>query len=90
MTIARTKLAKFLDMTKGKIFTAIFTKKDGTLRKMNCRKGVKAFTQGGVNKVVQMSNDYITVFDMKIHEYRTLNLGTVISVKFKGEEHQVI
>ncbi len=90
MTIARTKLVKFLDMTKGKIFTAIFTKKDGTLRKMNCRKGVKAFTQGGVNRVVQMSNDYITVFDMKIHEYRTLNLGTVISVKFKGEEYQII
>ncbi len=88
--IARTKVQDFINHTKGLIFTAVFVKKDGSIRKMNCRKGVKAFTHGGVNKVVQLSNDYITVFDMKIHKYRTLNLKTIIGIKFKGEEYIVI
>lgn len=90
MTIKRTKLDSFLATTKGKIFTAQFRKKDGSLRDLNCRKGVHSFTKGGVNKTVHISNGYITVFDMQKHDYRTLNLDSVTEVRFQQQTFKVI
>jgi len=74
--------------TNGKIFTAFFYKKDGTLRKMNCRLGVKKHLQGGEylhghgNKYPQ----YVPVYDLKVRGYRTLNLDTIQSINFRGVE----
>ncbi len=89
MQIARTKLDAFLAKTAGKIFTADFVKKDGTVRSLNCRKGVNQFLKGGTNKVVQASNDYITVYDMQKRGYRTLNLGSVLAVRFQGNAYSI-
>lgn len=89
-TIARTKVLELINSTKGRIFTAEFVKKDHTVRTMNCRKGVTRFLKGGENKVVKLGNDYVTVFDMQNHGYRTLNLGSVLSVKFKKETYRVV
>ena len=40
---------EILQTTKGKFFTVEFVKKDGTLRKMNCRLGVAKDLKGGQN-----------------------------------------
>ena len=88
-TIDRTKLNGLIGSTNGLIFTVTFIKKDGSVRVMNCRKGVTYCLKGGVNKVVKESNSYVTAFDMVAKEYRTINLATVTTMKFKGVTYSV-
>ena len=88
--INRNKLETFLSRTEGRIFTADFIKKDGTLRKLNCRKGVHSYTKGGVNKTVKDSNAYITLFDMQLRSYRTLNLSSVKEVRYQKNTYVIV
>ena len=88
--INRTKLEGFLRRTNGLIFTAVFTKVDGTLRALNGRLKAQVNLAGGVNKTVKPSNGYITMFDMQKHAYRTLNLETVQQVRFAGDVWEVV
>lgn len=60
---------------KGKFFSVEFTKKDGTLRKLHGRLGVTKHLKGG-KKGYDISN-LLTVFDMQIKQYRTVNLNKV-------------
>jgi hypothetical protein len=73
------KLVELIEQTAGKIFTVEFVKKDGTIRKLNGRVGVKKFLAGG-NKTV--SDKYVTVYDMKNKGYRSVNKDTITMVKF--------
>lgn len=71
--------------TQGRFFTVTFRKKDGKLRKMNCRLGVKKHLKGSGNKSTTSAYDnYITVFDMVCREYRTINLDTI--TEFRGNK----
>lgn len=88
--IARTKLHDFLNQTNGKIFTATFMKKDGSMRDLNCRKGVHQFLKGGANLAIKPSNGLVVVYDMQKRDYRSLNLDTVQRVKFKGELYSIV
>lgn len=88
--IARTKLNDFLNQTKGKIFTATFMKKDGTWRDLNCRKGVHQFLKGGVNHAIKPSNGLVVVYDMQKYAYRSLNLDTVVQVKYQKEQYKIV
>ena len=66
---------------KGKFFTVEFTKKDGTLRKMTARLGVKKHLKGGSKSFNDADFNYLTVFDLVKKGYRTVNLNTVTSLK---------
>lgn len=80
-TAARRKL---IESTNGKIFTVHFRKADGTIRKMNCRLGVKIHLKGG--KCTTAGYDqYIAVYDVKSKGYRTINLDTLIEAKIGGK-----
>jgi hypothetical protein len=69
-----------IQSTNGKFFTAVFRKKDGTLREMNCRLGVVKHLKGGENTKAHL-DQYINVFDAQKGAYRTINLDTLISIK---------
>lgn len=88
--ISRTKLNDFLNQTHGKIFTATFMKKDGSMRELNCRKGVHQFLKGGVNHAIKPSNGLVVVYDMQKHAYRSLNLDTVVQVKYQKEQYKIV
>ena len=88
--INRTKLITLINDTKGGFFTVVFFKKDGSMRTMTCRKGVKAYLKGGVNKVVKPANAYVTVFEMSKKEYRTINLETITEVHFNKTIYRVV
>lgn len=60
-----------------KFFTVSFIKKDGTLRKMNARLGVKSYLKNGNKSYNAEKFNYIVVFDIKKKEYRTVNLSTI-------------
>lgn len=64
---------------KGRIFTVTFVKKDGSIRKMNCRTGVTKFLKGG--KRTTDPNKYIIVFDMQNNAYRAVNKETILEIK---------
>lgn len=65
------------------IFSATFTKKDGSIRKMLCRLGVTKHLKGGAKKYDY--NDLLTVFSLDKKQYRTINLNTLEQIKAKGQ-----
>jgi hypothetical protein len=86
--ISELKLLELIKSTNGKMFSVTFTKKDGSIRKLNGRLGVKKYLKGGVNTTAHMSN-YINVFDAHKREYRKVNLDTVESLVINSKEYIV-
>jgi hypothetical protein len=74
-----------LDFLGNKIFTATFTKKDGSLRVMNCRLGVKKHLKGGQKSYNDDDFNYLTVFDLNKKAYRTININTLKQIKANGK-----
>ena len=70
----------------GQFFTVIFEKKDGTLRKMVCQKGVRKHTNGGKN--VHKDNDNIQgVYEKDKQGYRCFYTDKVLYIKAQGSIH---
>lgn len=70
----------------GKFFTVVFTKKDGSVRKLNGRLGVKKHLRGGEKSFSDAQINALTVFDLKAKGYRTVKLDKVTSLKCGGKE----
>ena len=62
--------------TGGQFFTVHFRKKDGTLRKMTCRRGVTSRLKGGKLNWNPANFNMVTVFDTVKGGYRTINANT--------------
>lgn len=87
--INRTKAIEIIKGTDGGFFSVKFIKKDGTIRKMIGRKGVRKNLKGVGSRVVSPKNPYITIYDVVKRDYRVLNLETLISIKTRGMEFLV-
>ena len=81
-------LKSMIKNTNGKFFTCFFVKKDGTLRKMTARVGVK---KGLVNNgfVREEKDNLVCVYDMVAHDFRFINLSTLKSLKCGKLEYKV-
>ena len=77
----------FKEITSGKIFTAEFIKKDKTRRTINCRTNVKKFTNGKGLNFDPIAKNLLPVYDLKVKDYRFINLSTLISVTIKGQKY---
>ena len=88
-TIDRDTAKKYIYKTNGKIFSAVFTKKNGEKRKMVCRQGVAKYVKGVGLKFKPEEKNLIGVFDMHKKAYRFINLETLQSLKVKGKEYKV-
>ena len=82
-------LKSMIKNTNGKFFTCFFVKKDGTLRKMTARVGVK---KGLANNgfVREEKENLVRVYDMTAKGYRTINLDTLKSFKCGDVQYQSI
>ena len=82
-------LLKSIKNTNGKFFTCFFVKKDGTLRKMTGRVGVK---KGLANDgfVREEKENLVCVYDMVAHDFRFINLSTLKSLKCGDVQYQSI
>lgn len=69
----------------GEIFSATFIKKDGTLRKIKARCGVKKGTNGVGLSFDPLTKNLLPVFDMDKQAFRMINLNTLKEVKIKGK-----
>ena len=85
---ARKNLRKIETLKKvsenGKIFSVSFIKKDGSIRNMTCRKGVKKYLKGGKNTVSHISK-YVTIYSINDKGYRNINTNTLKQVKGSGK-----
>ena len=81
----RQTLLKLIEFLNGQFFTVEFIKKDGTLRKMNCRTGVKKYLSNNGKSIKITSpidNGILRVYDVKKEAYRSINLDTVKKINF--------
>lgn len=70
--------------TKGKIFGVTFIKKDGTVRNMTARLGVRKDIKGVGLSFNPDERNLIVVFDMHKRAYRIVNLSTILSIRHEG------
>ena len=89
-TIDKDTAKKYIYATNGKIFSAVFTKKDGEKRTMVCRQGVAKYVKGIGLKFKPEERSLIGVFDMHKKAYRFINLETLQSLKVKGRDYKVV
>jgi hypothetical protein len=68
----------------GQIFTVDFIKKDGSVRTMNCRLGVKSKLKGKGAKYDAEARNLLSVYDMQKGAYRTINADTVFAIRCHG------
>ncbi len=92
-TIDRDTAKQYIYKTNGKIFSAVFTKKNGEKRQMVCRQGVAKYVKGtGLKfKPVDPSKDrdLIGSFDMHKKAYRFINAKTLEQIKVQGTTYKV-
>jgi hypothetical protein len=79
-------IQEFKKEVKGNFFRACFIKKDGTVREMTARFGVKKHLKGGELKYNPEDYNYIVVFDIDKSEYRTINMDKLVFLKYNGKE----
>ena len=90
MSIISTVVAtELINKSKGKIFTVTFRKKNGELRKMNCRLGVSKGVNGKGMNYNPTLKALKPVFDMQIKEWRMLNLETIRELNINKEKYMV-
>jgi hypothetical protein len=73
-------------------FAVSFVKKDGTLREMQCRRGVKKYLKGGELAYNPRERNLLTVWDVNApgaHSendvgYRMINVSTIQTLKAHG------
>jgi hypothetical protein len=89
--ITRAKAAMMVAAYEGgKIFTVTFVKRgDGSTRVMNCRKGVKKHSRGGVLKFDPKKKGLVSVFDMQIEQYRMISLENIKKIAMGGKTYIV-
>ncbi len=86
------RLRQFLRATRGKIMTVEFVKKNGDLRRMICRTGVKKHLKDPTGtcspKLIaqDIQHGLLRVFDMEKRAYRMVNLATLQKIQAGGEE----
>jgi hypothetical protein len=85
--LSKHQLRKFLG---GTIFSAEFIKKNGEVRKIHCRLGVKAYTNGKGLSYNQANYNYLTVYDLQKKAYRTLNVDTLLKVNARNKNYLVL
>ena len=74
-------------VSTGKIFSATFTKADGTERKMVCRVGVKKDLKGVGLKYDRRKAHNILVWDMNANGYRTIKTDRLKSIRIEGKTY---
>jgi len=88
------KQAQELLSYKGKIFTAIFTKRsDGSLRALNGMTGVRKYTSGGELPYSPKEKELIPVYDLKVgmgsKGYRTIPLEGLKALNINGKKYKI-
>ena len=83
------EILNIINKSEGKIFSAIFLKKDGTVRRMRCRLSVKKGVTGKGMAYNPIKRGLLPVFDMDKNAFRMININTLTSLKVNGEKYEL-
>jgi hypothetical protein len=72
------------EISDGQICTITFVKKNGDVRVMNGRVGVKKGVKGVGHKFNPADKGLLQFFDIQIQQHRFVNINTLLSVKANG------
>lgn len=75
---------------ENRIFGCHFIKKDGTMRSMVARRGVRKYLAGGDLPYDARQKLILPVFDMHAKAYRSVNLAGLVSFEIGGEVFLVV
>lgn len=89
MEISEKELIRLLDDTNGKFFTVWFRKKNGDVRKMVCRTGVRKYVKGVGRSYDPKAMGLFPVYEMNGGGYKQFYLNSVLRVKFGGIVYNV-
>jgi hypothetical protein len=78
-----TQFRKFVG-DEGKLFSVTFEKKDGSLRTMTARLGVRKYLTGGGSKFDAEPRGMVRVFSMRDKGYRTVTAERIVRIKAYG------
>ena len=67
--------------TNGKYFSVVFTKKDGSARRMTARIGVRKGVNGKEMSYDPQSKGLVVVWDVQKEDFRMINLSTITYFK---------
>lgn len=84
------KAIELMNSTKGQVFSAVFTKKDGTDRVMTCRTKVTKHLKGVGAKYDAKAKGLYCVFDMHKKAYRMINLNALKSLQINKNVYIVL
>jgi hypothetical protein len=90
LVIKRENLKDFINSNKGKIMTIVFRKKDGTIRTLNTRTGVRSNITGKGLSYDPEKYGYLILWDLAKRGYRTVTLDTIEKVKANRETYPVV
>jgi phage/plasmid primase-like uncharacterized protein len=90
--INQMKVLSLINSTKGKFVGITFTKKDGSVRKLTGRTGVKKGVKGIVGRTpaANDTNSYKIMWDSRVMEFRMVNLATISEIRFAKETYIVV
>ena len=85
--ITSTRAKELIKESKGLIFAATFTKKDGSHRLMNAR--LKKYISKTGRPAPYKAQDYnlIPIYDMKSKGWRSLNLNTILTLSINKTKY---
>lgn len=78
-----------LTKNSGQIFSVQFVKKDGSIRDMTARLGVKKYLKGVGLNFNPSDYNLIVAFDMVKKEHRMINIGTLRLLKVDGKTFNI-
>lgn len=81
----RVHLESIIRKENGRFVSVDFKKHDGTMRTLTGRLGVKSYLKGGTNNVESLDRPYMTIFDIQLRQYRTVNLSTVVAMRYDNK-----
>ena len=89
-TITRTKAKELINNSKGRIFSAVFIKKDLTHRLINARLGKHYKSKTG-KAAPYKAKEYnlLPVYDMKIKAFRMLNFETLLTLSINKNIYHI-
>ena len=90
MKITKYEALQKMSEVGGHIFTAEFIKKDGSVRKMNCRLSVKKGVTGKGMAYNPMDKALLGVFDMQKEAFRMINVETLRALTIGGQEYNIV
>ena len=90
ITINTDKAKQLISQSNGRIFSAVFVKKDNTHRLINARLGKHYKSKTGRAAPYKPSNfNLLPVYDMKIKAFRMLNFNTLLTLTINKTNYKI-